>query len=79
MILELVKEFIKRSGGLSKVEQARDIILSLSDSDKTTFARKCVQTEEGAQQLVAAALVGFALISLIARSENLKEDVNILN
>ena len=68
MIEKLIMGFVEKSGGLEKIIKARNAFRSVPDKDRAEFIRRCAKTDEGARQLMAAALLGFAIASEIGKS-----------
>lgn len=67
MVEKLILAFIQKSGGLEKINKARDGIRSIPDASRAEYVRRCARTDEGARQLLAAALLGFALAAEVGR------------
>lgn len=67
MIEELIMRFVEKSGGLDKIIKAKNGFRSVPDKDRAEFVRRCAQTDEGARQLMAAALLGFAVAAEVGK------------
>lgn len=68
MIEKLIMGFVEKSGGLEKIIKARNGFRSVPDKDRAEFIRRCAKTDEGARQIMAAALLGFAIAAEVGRS-----------
>lgn len=69
-ITDLITGFVDKSGGLAKVEQAIQAMQGVKERGEiTAFVQRLGRRPEGAQQLFAAAMMGFTLSSLVYESE----------
>lgn len=60
-----ILKFIENSGGLEKVQLARDGFRNCPDEQRADLIRNIAKTDAGARQLMAAALLGFAIASRV--------------
>jgi len=67
MIEKLIMGFVEKSGGLEKIIKARNGFRSVPDKDRADFIRRCAKTDEGARQLMAAALLGFSIAAEVGK------------
>ena len=68
MLAMLVCGFVEKSGGVEKIDMAKASLMGIQKGARADFLRRLSKTEEGSQQLIAAAIAGFALSSFVYRS-----------
>lgn len=69
-MIEHILGFVKKSGGIDKVEAAMKAMQSVEDHQK--FLQRLAKNRDGARQLVAAAMLGTAVAVATYRGEQAK-------
>jgi hypothetical protein len=64
-LLEGIRNFVEKSGGLEKVHDLRKAITEIPLEHRVRFIRSAVKTEEGARQVLAAALLGLIIADVV--------------
>lgn len=73
-IIDLITGFVVKAGGIHKVEQVIASMKVIKDrNDITGFIQRVGKRPEGAQQLFAAALLGFTLAAMTFDAEQQRQ------
>jgi hypothetical protein len=66
-IVELIRNFVDKSGGIDKVNEARDAIKKVASQpgQASKLVAGLAKNEAGSKQLLAAALLGFSIASFL--------------
>lgn len=71
----MISRFVEKSGGLAKVEKALIGFRGVPNDRRVQFIRNCCRTDEGAKQIMAAAMLGFAVATEVTKRLKKDEDV----
>ncbi len=71
MLTKMICGFVEKSGGIEKVERAAQALKNIPKGQYADFLGNLAKREEGAQQLIAAAIAGFSLSAFVYK--NLRE------
>ena len=63
----LIVAFVVKSGGIAKIEKACDALRAIPDAERAEYVRRVAQSDAGARQIMAAALLGFRLAAQVYR------------
>jgi len=74
-LVKLICGFVDRSGGLAKVRLAVDAMKQVSGKDPQGYLTGIAKHRDGSRQLLAAAILGFSLASLVYQENRNKDNV----
>ncbi len=66
-LTRLICGFVEKSGGVEKMDMAKDSLMRIAPGKRADFLRGLSKSEEGAKQLIAAAIAGFSLSAFVYR------------
>jgi hypothetical protein len=64
---KLIRLFVEKSGGIEEIAKLNKLLHGLPDAKRVNFMQQAVQTETGALQLMAAAMLGLAIAEEVYR------------